>query len=70
MFAGVLFVVVVLLAVIIAIVEYRHSNPILPLYVLKNPVGDIVVMNMLAYVLQNSISYLQPLILSFYGFST
>ena len=41
----------VLLAVVVVIVEYRHINPVLPLYVLKNPVGDIVVMNMLAYIL-------------------
>ena len=47
--SGVLFVVSVLILICFFIIERKAEDPVLPLYLLKNPVSDYVVVSVLIF---------------------
>lgn len=58
--SGSLFAVSVICLIIFFVVEKRHQNPIIPLYLLKNPLGETIMMNLINYIAITGVSYTYP----------
>lgn len=46
--------------VLFAFIERKHINPILPFYLMKNPVIDIIVCNLCYFCASSGVTYLFP----------
>lgn len=50
-------------------IEKRHQNPIIPLYLMKNPLGETVLVNLLNFIATTGVQYTYPQYCQMVGFS-
>ncbi|KAH0577053.1 Major facilitator superfamily protein [Spironucleus salmonicida] len=65
--SGVAFGASVVAAIVFYFVEKKHSNPIIPIFLMKNPVTHIVLTNINTYIINAGLGYILPQFLSLRG---